>query len=61
MVCSAGLWLLLAEATRLRFSGRIGADVFSGSAGLDPLTTVFVAGLWGAVSAVVGLALRTEA
>jgi len=61
-VCNAVLWLLLAEATRLRFSGRIGADIFSGSAGLDPLTTVFVAGLWGAVAAVAGLALqaRTE-
>ena len=62
VVCSTALWLLLAEATRLRFSGRIGADIFSGSAGLDPLSTVFVAGLWGAVSAVAGLALgaRTE-
>lgn len=59
-VCNAGLWLLLAEATRLRFSGRIGADVFSGSAGLDPLTTVFVAALWGAVAAVAGLALGTR-
>ena len=61
-VCNAGLWLLLAEATRLRVSGRIGADIFSGSAGLDPLTTVFVAALWGSVAAVAGLALgaRTE-
>ena len=57
VICNAGLWLLLAEATRLRFSGRIGADIFSGSAGLDPLSTVFVAALWGAVAAVIGLAL----
>ncbi|BEP12085.1 hypothetical protein acdb102_03960 [Acidothermaceae bacterium B102] len=57
VVCNASLWLLLAEATRLRFSGRIGADVFSGSAGLDPLTTVFVAGLWGGVATLIGLAL----
>jgi hypothetical protein len=57
VVCNAGLWLLLAEASRLRFSGRIGADIFSGSAGLDPLSTVFVAALWGAVAAVIGLAL----
>ena len=59
-VCNALLWIVLAEATRLRFSGRIGADVFSGSAGLDPLTTVFVATLWGAVAAVAGLALGTR-
>ena len=59
-VCNAGLWLLLAEATRLRFSGRIGADIFSGSAGLDPLSTVFVAALWGAVAAIAGLALGTR-
>ena len=59
-VCNAVLWLLLAEATRLRFSGRIGADIFSGSAGLDALTTVFVAGLWGAVAAVAGIATGTR-
>ena len=57
VVCNAVLWLLLAEASRLRFSGRIGADIFSGSAGPDPLSTVFVAALWGAVAAVIGLSL----
>jgi hypothetical protein len=57
VICNAGLWLVLAEASRLRFSGRLGADLVSGTAGLDPTTTVFVAALWGAVSAVAGLAL----
>jgi hypothetical protein len=59
-VCNASLWLLLAEASRLRFSGRVGADIFSGSAGLDPVSTAFVAALWGAVAAVAGLALGTR-
>lgn len=54
---NALLWLVLAEASRLRFSGRLGPDVLSGSAGLDPVSTVFVAALWGGVSAVIGLAL----
>jgi hypothetical protein len=54
---NAVLWLVLAEASRLRFSGRIGSDLLSGSAGLDPVTTVFVAALWGGISAVIGLAL----
>jgi hypothetical protein len=57
-VCNALLWLALAQATRLRFSGRLGADVLSGSAGLDTTTTVFVAALWGGVGAVAGLALE---
>jgi hypothetical protein len=54
---NAVLWFTLAEATRLRFSGHLGADVLSGSAGLGLTTTVFVAALWGGVGAVAGLAL----
>lgn len=56
-VVNAALWLALAELTRLRFSGHLGVDRLSGSAGLDAASTVFVAALWGGVSAVVGLAL----
>jgi hypothetical protein len=56
-VVNAVLWLVLAELTRLRFSGHLGADQLSGSAGLDAASTGFVAALWGGVSAVVGLAL----
>lgn len=57
VVVNAGLWFALAEASRLRFSGHLGADVLSGSAGLGVPTTVFVAGFWGGVAAVAGLAL----
>ena len=53
---NAVLWFVLAEATRLRFSGHLGTDALSGSAGLDVTSTVFVAALWGGLSAVVGLA-----
>lgn len=58
VVVNAALWVVVVEASRLRFSGRLGADALSGSAGLDLATTVFVAALWGGVSAVIGLALR---
>jgi hypothetical protein len=54
---NAALWFTIAEATRLRFSGHLGADALSGSAGLGVTTTVFVAALWGGVGAVAGLAL----
>ena len=58
VVVNAALWLVVVEASRLRFSGRLGADALSGSAGLDLATTVFVAALWGGASAVLGLTLR---
>jgi hypothetical protein len=61
VVVNAALWFALAEATRLRFSGHLGADVLSGSAGLGLATTVFVAAFWGGVSAVAGLALAPGA
>jgi hypothetical protein len=57
---NAGVWFALVEASRLRFSGHFGTDAWSGSAGLDAATTVFVAALWGGVSAVVGLAAGTR-
>jgi hypothetical protein len=57
VVVNAVLWLGLAEASRLRFSGHLGADVLTGSAGLDVRSTVFAAALWGGLSAVAGLAL----
>jgi hypothetical protein len=56
-VVNAVAWLVLVEASRLRFSGRLGEDVLSGSAGLDVASTVFVAALWGAAGAALGLAL----
>ncbi|MDX6229035.1 MAG: hypothetical protein QOI76_2425 [Frankiales bacterium] len=56
VVVNAMLWFGLSVASRLRFSGRLGADVLSGSAGLDVWSTVFVAALWGGVSAIAGLA-----
>ena len=58
VACNAVLWLVLAQATRLRFSGSLGADRLSGSAGLDLASTVFCAALWGAVAAVVALSAR---